>query len=678
MAVYVFCSDVEDVVRNKDYVQKFGKQIVGGDMRAIQYIFMEILEEKDIDKYRKIGINIEQMIDAHQYFTDNHGLKISAKVEDKLKELKDKLNYTNISYHDTEIWLSKGGYVIATILLDEKNKEYFRGILYFSQAKLVRMEVYKETVIYANYYVTVNSPNGSYAKLVRRTFYNRDGSRIYDQIFREDGERYLFPDGRCYTKIQFRIEFIKKLNLLASDTVLIDRSVPHEFVQALFQFDKNAKIVAVIHGGHLGNGAELRTMCFDERYYYWFKHSKVIDTIIVSTQGQKERLIKVFKENGFCVPDIRMSAVDGTFESTVLYESYGGNLALSWNFSGEPDGFLIYDESEKLRCNVRNGHQHYFLIEKCGKENGFVVKAYVDTLEGELIIAETEKIYLRARQYGKPEVSLIIPAYNAEDYIARSIDTALAQSFMNLEIIIVDDGSTDSTSDIIDWYANKYPNILVIHKENGGVAAARNIGIEQANGEYIGFMDNDDMIRPDMIIKLHDSVKKNECDIAITSVCRINNGIYEKFIQYPLDEDVAMTTDEFFDMHFTKGCMFAVVIWNKLYKASLVKQHLIPVLIADDNAWTPYILSYADKICYLNGYFYEWDRTVRSSTQVDEWNRKSKEETFHIHKNTIMFYLEEGNPQRLQVLKRLAKRQLSELGRAYAYDEYEKLSYQIG
>ena len=180
------------------------------------------------------------------------------------------------------------------------------------------------------------------------------------------------------------------------------------------------------------------------------------------------------------------------------------------------------------------------------------------------------------------------------------------------------------------------------------------------------------MIRPEMVIKLHDSVKKNECDIAMSSVCQIVNGVSQK-LQYPMEEDVAMTMDEFFNMHFTKGCMFSVVIWNKLYKASLVKQHLLPELIADDDAWTPYILSYADKICYLNGCFYEWDRTIRSNTQVDEWNRKSREETFLIHKNATMFYLENGNPKRLDFLKKLANRQLLEMRKAFGDDEYEKL-----
>ena len=323
---------------------------------------------------------------------------------------------------------------------------------------------------------------------------------------------------------------------------------------------------------------------------------------------QQRKKIEFYKK--MSIPAI----TDCQFTSTVLRESYGDNLALSWTFEGSAAGFLVYDEIGELIYETQNIHQHYLCIEGYAKENFFVVKAYVETLIGKMVVAESETIYLEAKQPGIPQVSLVMAAYNAEDYIVRSIDTALAQSFLDLELIIVDDGSTDSTPDIIEWYANRYPNILVVHKVNGGVATARNIGIERANGEYIGFLDNDDMIRPDMIMKLHGSIKKNECDIAITSVCRIVDGVSQKFIQYPMEEDVAITTDEFFSMHFTKGCMFSVAIWNKLYRASLVKQHLIPVLIGDDDAWTPYILSYSDKICYLNGYFYEWDRTIRSST----------------------------------------------------------------
>ncbi|MCM1561204.1 MAG: glycosyltransferase [Butyrivibrio sp.] len=366
------------------------------------------------------------------------------------------------------------------------------------------------------------------------------------------------------------------------------------------------------------------------------------------------------------------------FTSTALNESYGGKLAFSWDFKGEADGFLIYDGSmNAVLCDIKNEYQHYSVLESDESGKGFVIMAYVETLRGKLIVAESAPTYLSARKYDCPEVSVIIPTYNAEDYISRSIDTVLAQSFLELEIVVVDDGSTDHTQEIIDWYAEKYANVTAIHQENGGVAAARNTGIMCANGEYIGFMDSDDMLRPDMVGRLYNSIRKNNCDIAITSAYRIINNGYEKFLQYPMQEDVAIETDAFFDMHFTKNCMFASVIWNKLYRASLVKTHLFPLLTCEDGSWTPYILSYTDKICYLNDCSYEWDRVIRDSTTADKIQSQSKEECFEMYKDTVMFYLKNSNPKRLNFLKRLAKKYLRELGRAYHYDEYEKLCEQI-
>lgn len=365
------------------------------------------------------------------------------------------------------------------------------------------------------------------------------------------------------------------------------------------------------------------------------------------------------------------------FSFTVLRESYGGNLALSWSFKGNLDGFLIYNTAGRLIGETRNTYQHYILIKESKTENGFIVKAYVDTLKGRMIVAESMTTYLSARQYEEPKVSLLMAAYNAEDYIARSIDTALAQSLSELEIVIVDDGSTDHTSGIIDWYAEHYSNVVAIHQKNGRTPVARNTGIKYARGNYLGFMDSDDMIHPEMIARLYGSIIANDCDIAVTSIYLVKNSGYEAYIQYPMKENTAITIDEFFRMHFEKGCMFAVIVVNKLYRSSLVKTHLFPTLPCEDNAWTPYILSYADKICYLDDCSYEYDRTIHTSTVSDGLIKKSKDELFLINENAIMFYLKNSNSQRLKILKELARRQLSEMRRAYGNDEYEKLWKQI-
>ncbi len=113
-----------------------------------------------------------------------------------------------------------------------------------------------------------------------------------------------------------------------------------------------------------------------------------------------------------------------------------------------------------------------------------------------------------------PLISIIIPAYNIENYIAKCLDSLLNQTYKNLEIIVVDDGSSDNTGNVIDNYVSKYENIKVIHKNNGGVSAARNSGIEVANGDYIGFVDGDDTVDKEMFKVLIDNAIKYEADIS--------------------------------------------------------------------------------------------------------------------------------------------------------------------
>lgn len=367
---------------------------------------------------------------------------------------------------------------------------------------------------------------------------------------------------------------------------------------------------------------------------------------------------------------------DYKFTSVTLKQSYGGNLALSWNLKGKPDGFLIYDSSGRLIEEKEDSHCHYFLIRGQERGSGFVVKAYINTAKGKMVVAKSASICLSAEAYEKPLVSMVIPAYNAETCIARTIDTVLAQSFPDVEVIIVDDGSTDRTSDIVDWYVNHYQNVMAIHQKNAGVQAARNAGIEYARGEYTGFIDSDDMIRPDMVERLYVSAKANDCDVAITSACKIEQGRYELAIQYSIKEDAAIEVEEFLRMYAAEAYALPA-LWNKLYRTSLIKDHLIPLIRYEDEAWTPYVLSYAEKVCYLNACAYEYDRSTCSGSLVDQWAGKPKDEVLQDHKRSVLFYLEHGNPKRRGALKELANNELAYFARVMRYAEYEEVRKQI-
>ena len=361
------------------------------------------------------------------------------------------------------------------------------------------------------------------------------------------------------------------------------------------------------------------------------------------------------------IPAQEYTLSECVFDYVVLNISYGGKLALSWSFKGEARGFLIYDGFGRLIYRTENEHQHYFLIEKkvwrenvIEEETNFMIKAYIETGKGRLIIAESEPVYLQESQYKEPKVSLIIPAYNAEKFVARSIDTALAQSFPDLEIIVVDDGSQDRTPEIVDWYGEQYPNVIAIHQENGYVSGARNTAIKRADGEYICFLDSDDMVRPDMVTRLYNSIRKNNCDVAVASAYQITDRGYEILLQYPMEEDVAVTTEDFFQNYYLKECGYGTIVVCKLYRAALVKEHSFPRLSYEDEAWTPVVLSYADKICYLNGLFYEYDRLIYDDSIVHQRKVKSKEELYKDAQAANRHFLVNGNPRRIELLKALA------------------------
>lgn len=122
-------------------------------------------------------------------------------------------------------------------------------------------------------------------------------------------------------------------------------------------------------------------------------------------------------------------------------------------------------------------------------------------------------------------LSAIVPVYNAEKYLSKTLESLAAQTVADsMQIILVDDGSADSSPTICDDFASVRPDTVVIHRKNGGVSAARNAGIKEASGEYIGFVDADDAVAPDYYEKLLNAAKTNDCDMAFSSLTFVLNG----------------------------------------------------------------------------------------------------------------------------------------------------------
>ena len=182
----------------------------------------------------------------------------------------------------------------------------------------------------------------------------------------------------------------------------------------------------------------------------------------------------------------------------------------------------------------------------------------------------------------KPLISVIIPVYKVEDYLEKCINSVINQTYTNLEIILVDDGSTDDSPKICDEYAKKDNRIKVIHKENGGLSDARNKGIEIASGEYIGFVDSDDWILPNMYEVLLRNLIKNNADISVCNLIRSKDDI--KDIKNKKIKIKVYNQEKYLNKFFkinSQTCEYYA--WNKLYKKNIIEKNMYPVGLTSED-----------------------------------------------------------------------------------------------
>lgn len=225
------------------------------------------------------------------------------------------------------------------------------------------------------------------------------------------------------------------------------------------------------------------------------------------------------------------------------------------------------------------------------------------------------------------KVSVIVPIYKVEPYLKRAVASILHQTYHNLEIILVDDGSPDQCGRICDDYAKEDNRITVIHKENGGLSDARNAGLDAAHGEYIVFVDSDDFIAEDYVETLMQCLKKYDADVAMCSYAvTASVELDESIFKASRDETVEVCDrrellNNLYDANH-KDATYFIVSWNKIYKASLWQDVRFPKgRIHEDEATTYKIYDRAQKGVYLHrplyGYF-----TAPSSITRDRFNIK--------------------------------------------------------
>lgn len=176
-------------------------------------------------------------------------------------------------------------------------------------------------------------------------------------------------------------------------------------------------------------------------------------------------------------------------------------------------------------------------------------------------------------------ISVIVPVYNVEKYLSKCIDSILEQTYKNLEIILIDDGSTDNSGLICDKYAEKDTRIKVIHKKNGGLSDARNKGIEASTGKYIMFVDSDDYIKNTMISAMYNHIISDNTDMVICRFVHVdeNGSVIKNFSSMPPYENIVISSDDILKWFSKENVLYFIVACCKLYKSQLWNDIRFPV-----------------------------------------------------------------------------------------------------
>ena len=545
----------------------------------------------------------------------------------------------------------------ATCKLGQKS--YLEKLRLFSSIKKSSLSLYWENVTNADSYKIYRLTNGKYVlqDVVRECYFT---------------ENYL-PVGFSY----FKVEACIGEEVITSSQTIVCNIKEVE----MFAVNVNYKVVLYWNKAPGVAGYRIFKRTQDGNFTGFVSTTEAKYTVENVVPGEFcEFKVKPFIiENGNRLyGDLEAKCAVQTYKTPkidlVVNEAYGGEVAVSWIFNGDVDGYVLLKNG--VEClDIDDGLAHIAMVKY--STDKFKIRGYKNVFGAKVFTCESDEASVadenNRANMEKPndyKLSVVIPAYNAQKFISRCISSALASDLKEIEVIAVDDGSTDETKDILSWYENMYPQFFKkIFKENGGAAEARNYGIAESKGHYIAFIDSDDMIRPDAYSTMYDSLQKTGADIAIGRLYKVDNDKYYVRHTLPLPAYKAINPEEYLRLLFTQTYN-NVAVWNKMYRTKLVQEHPIPLLSYEDVSWTPYILSWADSLCYVDKVCVEWDRKIRSFTLSNELSSRSVELKYQDRLKAVDFFYENGNPQHKEVLAYLKAKRLYNQGETAGYNGY--------
>lgn len=226
-------------------------------------------------------------------------------------------------------------------------------------------------------------------------------------------------------------------------------------------------------------------------------------------------------------------------------------------------------------------------------------------------LPQEQRVETAIQPVPSPKVSVIVPVYKAEAYLNRCVDSLLAQTFEDFEILLIDDGSPDRSGEICDEYARKDPRVRVVHKENGGVSSARQCGLDNARGEYVIHADPDDWTEPEMLEAMYRKAKEENADMVI---CDFYVDFYNRTSLHRLT--LSKRCDDIFlnnlFLYSNGGC------WNKLVKRSCFRKYGVAfpkdLFLSEDFFVTVSLLANSIKVVHLGRAFYHYTKGINSES----------------------------------------------------------------
>jgi len=237
-------------------------------------------------------------------------------------------------------------------------------------------------------------------------------------------------------------------------------------------------------------------------------------------------------------------------------------------------------------------------------------------------------------------ISVIIPVYNVEPYLKKCLDSVVTQTYKEIEIILVDDGSTDGSGPICDEYATQDKRIRVIHKRNGGLSDARNVGLDRCSGRYVTFIDSDDYVASDYVERLYRILVEYNADIAVCDYFEFYGD--EEPIESPQKVEKIIVFDKLqaLEQLYGKYSTQMTVAWSKLYKTELFKDLRFPVGKVHEDMFMAHRVLYKSHIVVFTtkqSYFY---RRRKGSITNRRFTSKNRLDAISALKERVNFFME--------------------------------------